>query len=39
VRDWLDGCHIAWLRCPTKPDAKALEDALKAEFIPPLTKI
>jgi hypothetical protein len=39
VHDWLDGCHIAWLTCETKREAKLLEDALKDEYMPPLTKM
>jgi hypothetical protein len=38
VRDWLDGCDIAWVECESKAAAKSLEDAFKAEHKPPLTK-
>ena len=38
VREWLDGCHIAWVECESKSAAKALEDDFKAEHKPPLTK-
>lgn len=38
VREWLDGCHIAWLECESKSAAKVLEDDFKVEHKPPLTK-
>jgi hypothetical protein len=38
VRAWLDGCHIAWITCESKAGAKDLEDELKTEHRPPLTK-
>jgi hypothetical protein len=38
VRTWLDGCEIAWRTCPTPAAAVALETAMKAEWMPPLTK-
>jgi len=38
VGTWLEGCEIAWVQCDTKAVAKASEDALKAEYRPPLTK-
>ena len=38
VRDWLDGCHIAWCECEDERLAIALETAMKAEYRPPLTK-
>ncbi len=38
VRRWLDGCEIAWRECETEAAAKALETAMKAEYLPPLTK-
>lgn len=38
VRTWLDGCEIAWRTCPTARAANALEDDMKAEHLPPLTK-
>jgi hypothetical protein len=38
VRAWLDGCEIAWRECADEPAAVALETALKAEHMPPLTK-
>jgi hypothetical protein len=38
VRAWLDGCEIAWCECADEPAAVALETAMKAELMPPLTK-
>jgi hypothetical protein len=38
VRAWLDRCEIGWRKCPTEADAVALETAMKAEYLPPLTK-
>ena len=38
VNDWLDGCEIVWIALDTPEAATALEDALKAENLPPLTK-
>ena len=38
VRDWLDGCEIAWRECADQAAAKDLETAMKAEHKPPLTK-
>ncbi len=39
VRDWLDGCQVAWVECASKIDAKSLEDDFKRELKPPLTKL
>ena len=38
VRDWLDGCDIAWVKCESSAAAKDLEDDFKREYMPPLTK-
>jgi hypothetical protein len=38
VREWLDGCELAWVECPSEPAARALETEMKAEHLPPLTK-
>jgi hypothetical protein len=38
VRAWLDECEITWRECPDAAAAKQLEDAMKAEHLPPLTK-
>lgn len=38
VRAWQDDCEIAWITCDDSAAAIALEGALKAEHLPPLTK-
>lgn len=38
VRDWLDGCEIAWWTCASDAEALALETDLKTEYQPLLTK-
>jgi hypothetical protein len=38
VRRWLEACEVAWIRCGCHADASALEDAMKSEHKPPLTK-
>ncbi len=38
VRAWLDGCDIAWVTCPTAQAAVDLEDKMKIEYKPLLTK-
>lgn len=38
VLAWLDGCHIAWITCESTAKARELENQLKAEYRPPLTK-
>jgi len=38
VRAWLDECDIAWVACPTAQAAVDLEDKMKVEYKPPLTK-
>lgn len=38
ARAWLDGCQIAWITCDSKAKAEKLENELKAEYRPPLTK-
>lgn len=39
VRTWLDGCEIAWRECADEAAAKTLEAKMKAEYLPPLTKV
>lgn len=39
VRAWLDECEITWRECSDAAAAERLEDAMKAEHLPPLTKI
>jgi len=38
VRSWLDQCKIAWIECETEASALSLEDKLKREHLPFLTK-
>jgi hypothetical protein len=38
VRVWILGCAVAWIECRTIAAAKKLENDMKAEWIPPLTK-
>lgn len=38
VREWLDGCEVAWRECADEESAVALETAMKSEYRPPLTK-
>ena len=38
VTEWIRQGSFKWLVCPTKAEAKSLEDRLKAEWMPPLTK-
>lgn len=39
LREWIDGCEVAWLTCATAEEAIELERKLKEEFKPPLTKV
>lgn len=36
--DWIRGCEVAWQVCASKAEAAHLEDRLKREWKPPLTK-
>jgi hypothetical protein len=36
VNDWLTGCELGWIECPTVEEAVALEDKLLREWRPPL---
>jgi hypothetical protein len=38
VREWITGCTLAWLECPSHAEAVTLETALKIEYRPILTK-
>ncbi len=38
IRERLLACEIVWIECVTKADACNLEDRIKAEWRPPLTK-
>lgn len=35
---WIDGCEVTWIACANAQEASNLEDALKAEWMPPLTE-
>jgi excinuclease UvrABC nuclease subunit len=39
VSDWIRAGEVGWIECETEAEAITLEDALKAEWKPPLTKI
>jgi GIY-YIG catalytic domain len=39
VSDWIRTGEVSWIECETEAEAIALEDALKAEWKPPLTKV
>jgi hypothetical protein len=38
VNEWIGGTEVAWIKCESVGDAVALEDAMKLEWMPPLTK-
>ena len=38
INEWIAGCEIAWLKCPSELAAIDLEDKMKTEYLPPLTK-
>lgn len=38
VRAWIEGCEVAWITCRSEAEAITLETAMKAEWLPPLTK-
>lgn len=38
VRSWIMRCSVAWIECRTINEGVALEKAMKAEWLPPLTK-
>lgn len=38
VRLWLDGCEVAWIERVSQQAAEQHEGALKAEYMPLLTK-
>jgi len=38
VNQWIRECEVAWIECPTEDEAKALEKALHAEWLPPLSR-
>jgi hypothetical protein len=39
VADWIRACEVSWVACKSVAAAEALEDRLKAEWKPPLTKL
>jgi hypothetical protein len=39
VRDFIEGCEVAWRKTKTKPQALDLETRMKREWMPPLTKV
>jgi hypothetical protein len=39
VNAWIDACEIAWIACSDGFEASRLEDDLKVEHKPPLTKL
>lgn len=39
VRAWILACQVAWIVCPSEAAAIRMENTLKAEWKPPLTKI
>lgn len=38
VTAFVGDMEVAWIECEAEPEARALEDRLKREFLPPLTK-
>jgi excinuclease UvrABC nuclease subunit len=38
IRAWIDACEVAWVTCASESEAVALEDRMKDEWMPPLTK-
>lgn len=38
VQAFIDSCELAWITCPTPEAAVKLEDQIKLEWMPPLTK-
>jgi len=38
VREWVLGCVVAWIECDSMFEAVQLEDDMKDEWRPPLTK-
>jgi hypothetical protein len=36
---WIRGCEVAWITCASHDDAVNLETRMKAEWMPPLTRI
>lgn len=38
VNAWIRGCEVAWIECQSASEAAALEKALHAEWMPPLSR-
>jgi hypothetical protein len=38
VRAWITACDVAWIECDDEAGAVDLEKAMKAEWLPALTK-
>lgn len=38
VNEWIQRCTVRWIECATVQEAVELEDDLKSEWRPPLTK-
>lgn len=38
VRSWILRCSVTWIECGTVAEAVGLEEAMKLEWMPPLTK-
>jgi len=38
VNEWISGCEVAWITCASDDEARALEDDIKMECRPLLTK-
>jgi hypothetical protein len=36
---WSDGCEVVWKTCDSEAEAIDVERNLKAEYMPPLTKL
>ena len=38
INRWISECEVAWIECQSANEAKALEKALHAEWLPPLSR-
>jgi hypothetical protein len=38
INQWIRDCEVAWIECGSEAEAKALETALHAEWMPPLSR-
>lgn len=39
VTEWIRACELVWVECESEGAARAVEDALKREWKPPLTRM